>query len=267
VAVPLALEDLDARRLRVLHDRSFIDDPTRLLRLARYAGRLGFAVEPRTQALGEAAADSGALSTVSGSRVGAELRLLAREPDPVGAFEALRELGIDRAIEPSFGLSDAALARRALELLGADGRRDLVVLAVAVRTVPAPALPALLDRLAFEARDRDTVLAAATRSEEVAAALERATRPSEIADALAGAGPEVAALAGALGPADAARQWLARLRHVRLEIDGHDLLAAGVTEGQAVGAGLRAALAAKLDGRAEGREAELAAALEAARGR
>ena len=40
-----ALEDLAARRLRVLHERGFLDDPTRLLRLARYGARLGFAVE------------------------------------------------------------------------------------------------------------------------------------------------------------------------------------------------------------------------------
>src|SRR5919197_840709 len=45
---PGAREDLDERLLRVLHDGSFRDDPTRLLRLARYAARLDFAIEPRT---------------------------------------------------------------------------------------------------------------------------------------------------------------------------------------------------------------------------
>src|SRR3954468_16344314 len=51
VAWPGAPEDLDAGRLRVLHDASFRDDPTRLVRAARYAARLGFAVEPHTDAL------------------------------------------------------------------------------------------------------------------------------------------------------------------------------------------------------------------------
>jgi hypothetical protein len=50
-AVPGALEDLHAGVLRVLHDRSFIDDPTRVWRVARYAARLGFSVEERTRAL------------------------------------------------------------------------------------------------------------------------------------------------------------------------------------------------------------------------
>ncbi len=50
-AAPNALEDLNARRLRVLHEASFEDDPTRLLRLARYNARLDFAIEEHTEEL------------------------------------------------------------------------------------------------------------------------------------------------------------------------------------------------------------------------
>ncbi len=81
---------------------------------------------------------------------------------------------------------------------------------------------------------------------------------------MGGAPAELVALAGALGPEEQAREWLEALRHVRLTIDGGDLIAAGVPQGPAIGRGLRAALAAKLDGRASGREQELAAALAAA---
>jgi tRNA nucleotidyltransferase (CCA-adding enzyme) len=265
-SAPNALEDLDAARLRVLHDRSFIDDPTRLLRLARYASRLGFGIEPRTLELARAAVRSDAVHTVSGSRLGTELRLLAREPDPVAAFQQLRSLGLDAAISEHFGLADPDLAQRALKLLPDDGRRDLVVLALAGRRLQPSALRELLDWLAFEAGDRDVITAAALRADDVAGALTRAERPSEIADALAGAPPELVAVAGALGSADKARRWLERLRHVRLEIDGGDLTSAGVPEGPAVGTGLRAALAAKLDGAATGRDDELEHALRAARG-
>lgn len=263
-AVPGALEDLEARRLRVLHDRSFLDDPTRLLRLARYAGRLSFEVDPNTLELAGAAVAGGALQTVSGARLGAELRLLAREPDPVAALESLWRLGLDSAIHPGFGLADSALARRALELLPADGRPELLVLAAAARGVPAAELAPLLDRLAFEARDRQTIVASARDADVVARALGEARQPSEIAAAVAGGSPELVALAGATGPADAASEWLERLRDVELEIDGNDLIAAGVPSGPRVGRGLRAALAAKLDGHTAGRDGELAVALEAA---
>lgn len=263
---PNALEDLEANLLRVFHDRSFIDDPTRLLRLARYASRLEFAVEEHTLELALAAARSGAVRTVSGPRIGAEIRLAARERDPIAVFQKLRELELDRAIDERFGLTDPEVARRALELLPNDGRRDLVVLGLAARRVPAAELAELLDGLAFDAHDRGAIAAAALRADAVAEALDAATSPSQIAEAVAGASPEVVAIAGALGPVEKARAWLERLRHVQLEIDGGDLVAAGVPEGPAVGVGLRAALAAKLDGALSGREEELDRALRAARG-
>jgi tRNA nucleotidyltransferase (CCA-adding enzyme) len=88
VAVNGGLDDLRAGLLRVLHDASFVDDPTRVWRVARYAARLGFTVEEHTRVLA-AAADP---STVSGDRLGAELRLALREPDPPAALEAVRDL-------------------------------------------------------------------------------------------------------------------------------------------------------------------------------
>jgi tRNA nucleotidyltransferase (CCA-adding enzyme) len=261
---PHGRDDLGARRLRVLHDRSLIDDPTRMLRLARYASRLGFAIEPHTRRLLDEAVAAAALGTVSGARIGAELRLLADEPDPIAALRCLTELRLDRAIHPRFGLDDADLARRALALLPDDGRRDRLTIALAAHDVPADELGALLDRFAFEAADRDAIVATATRAPELARRLERARAPSEIAAAAHTAPPELVAIAGAIGPERQASAWLTRLRKVCLEIDGNDLLSAGVDEGPAIGRGLRAALAAKLDGRASGREAELAEALQAA---
>jgi tRNA nucleotidyltransferase (CCA-adding enzyme) len=265
---PHGLDDLAARRLRVLHDASFLDDPTRLLRLARYAGRLGFAIEPYTAARAEVAAASGALGTVSGPRVGAELRLLAEQGDPLPGFRTLHEVGIDEAIETAFGIPDERmdLAVRARALLPGDGEAPDLVLAVASLGVKGQRLSSMLDRLAFPAARRDRIVAAAHGTPGLLVRLRSASRPSEIAAAVASAPPEAVAIAGAMGAEPPARRWLEELRHIRLEIDGNDLLAAGLVPGPAVGAGLAAACAAKLDGRADGREAELAAALEGAGG-
>ena len=70
-------------------------------------------------------------------------------------------------------------------------------------------------------------------------------------------------LAAAAG-SEPARDWVERARHLRLEIGGDDLLAAGL-RGPAVGRALLAARAALLDGEAPDREAQLAAASGAAR--
>lgn len=259
-----ALSDLGARRLRVLHELSFSDDPTRLLRLARYSARLRFEIEPDTLALARRAVHEGALLTVSGARIGNELRLLASETDPVNALRALAALGIDRAIDPHFGLADPALLARALALLPEAERRDRLALAAALLDAPAADAAALLDRLAFVAGDRDAIVAAATRARALSARLEMAGQPSEIDAAVGGAEPELVALAGALGPTSAAREWLTRLRALALQIGGDDLVAAGVPEGPAVGKGLAAARAALLDGEAPDRTTQLAVALSAA---
>ncbi|HVR05719.1 MAG TPA: hypothetical protein VMS02_06730, partial [Solirubrobacteraceae bacterium] len=118
-AAPHACEDLRAGRLRVLHGRSFEDDPTRLLRLARYRTRLGFAVQEETAGLAEQAVAGGALATVSGARLGAELRLVLAEPDPVVTLAELERRGVLRALHPRLRF-EAAVLRRAVQLLAAD---------------------------------------------------------------------------------------------------------------------------------------------------
>jgi len=240
-SVPGAEEDLAARRLRVLYPRSFADDPTRLLRMARYAGRLGFRVEEETGARARAAVCGGALGTVSGPRIGTEVGLLAREP--VAAWAALRELGADEAITPGFGLRDPDLAARALGRLGADDHPDRVVLALAFAGVENPR--ALARRLGLPAPE--PVVAVRGRSR------------TEVADALRS--PEQAAIAAALGGEEEAGWWLEEGRRLALEITGDDLRAAGVAPGPEMGRALRAVLAAKRDGEVSGRPAELALAL------
>jgi len=279
-SAPHAFEDLEARELRVLHERSFLDDPTRLLRLVRYATRLRFAVEPSTAALADAAVEGGALATVTPTRIGAELRLLLREPSAVEALAwvARWPLGVQLAF-------DASLARRALGLLPrdgraepadgraepvdgrakpADGRADLLLLGSACRAVEPAALAAWLDALGFPARERDIVVRVA-QADGIERRLAGAERPSEIAAVARGVPAEAVALAGALGAEAQACAWLEDLRHVRLDIDGTDLLAAGIPQGAAVGRALAAALDARLDGAAPDRDAQLAVALAAAR--
>ena len=278
---PHAREDLDARRLRVLHDRSFLDDPTRLVRLARYAARLGFDVEPETDRLAAEAVAGGALATVTGSRLGAELRLLLREPQPA-ALLALERHGLGRALLGDAFAPDERVVATAHELGG-----PLAALAAALggpaegssgraegSSGRAEGLPArddrssgrgagpsgrheivhVLDRLAFPAPERDVVARAAGAGPVSAIAdveLWRRFRREP---------PEVAAVAGACGDAAAARRWLEEVRHRRLAIDGNDLVAAGLS-GPAVGEALDRAMVAMLEGRADTREQQLAAAL------
>ncbi len=242
-AFPGALDDLAARRLRVLHERSFVDDPTRVLRLARYAARLEFEVGEETDRLARAAD----FSTVTGSRLGAEVRLALSEPLP-GALLALERYARE-AIHPAFSVDAELIA--ALPPLAALGACLL----------DADGVAAALDALAFGAEERDVVVAAAN-GRALAAALRAAATPAEVAEVARRQPAEALAVAAALGAGEAVRRWSDELRHVRAAIDGNDLLAAGLS-GPAVGAGLRAAWAAAAEG--ADRKAQLEAALAAAR--
>lgn len=272
-----ALEDLAAGRLRVLHEQSFRDDPTRLLRLARYRARLGLDVEERTARLAADALADGALATVSGARVGAELRLALGEANAAAALGELDRMSVLAAIAPDMRFAPALFAG-ARALLPADGRADLLALAGLLVDVDATAEPAaaavtlarLLDSLELSSGERDRVIASVLAARSLPERLADAHRPSRLAALLAGSPPEAVALAGADGGEQAraaAARWLEEVRHVRLAIGGDDLLAAGVPAGPELGARLAAALARKQDGELDqGEHAELAAALEWSRG-
>jgi tRNA nucleotidyltransferase/poly(A) polymerase len=83
------LDDLRAGLLRVLHERSFVDDPTRALRAARYAARFDYTLESTTEKLLRDAD----LSTVSEDRIQGELRRIAAEAEPARALALIVEWG------------------------------------------------------------------------------------------------------------------------------------------------------------------------------
>ncbi len=112
------LDDLERRRLRATTDRSFIDDPLRVLRLARFTVELaGFEAEPRTVALARSAA--GKLGQVASERVREELGILFGAPNAAAGLGLLNELGVYPALwsGDAAAVPSAAGARRRLERL------------------------------------------------------------------------------------------------------------------------------------------------------
>jgi len=254
VAWPGAFEDLADGVLRVLHPGSFADDPTRLLRLVRYASRLEFSVDDDTAELAGAAVAGGALRTVSASRLGAELRLLLREPQPA-ALQWLGAMGLGDVIAGA--IVDGGRVARTVGL--ADGGRvDLAALACCVGAVDAAVLAARLDELEFPAAERDLVVSASRGVADVGAL--RTAPASVVWRTLRGVSLEALAVAG--DPLVLER-W-ASVSGAVLDIDGNDLVAAGLS-GPPVGAGLEAAMVALLDGEAPDRDAQLRVALAEAR--
>jgi tRNA nucleotidyltransferase (CCA-adding enzyme) len=250
--------DLERGVLRVIHDGSFVDDPTRAIRAARYAARFGFDLEDGTEALIRAT-DLGA---VTPERRWGELRRLAEEATGVQGLELLAGWGVvrPRSGGPSSGAGSADGSADA-----ATGEEGSIAEAGAAGSGPfalARAVDALLasSPWAEEADRAEAILAAALGPEagEEALASAHPSRPSEGVALARGHDPIELVLARAAG-ATWLDDWLT-WREVRLEISGADLTAAGL-QGPAVGRALEAALAAKLDGQAPTRADELRAAL------
>jgi tRNA nucleotidyltransferase (CCA-adding enzyme) len=256
--------DLERRLIRTLHPASFVDDPTRLLRAVRYAARLGFVLEEATERQARAAIADGAPATVSGPRIRAELVELLAEDEAPRAVELLSDLGLDRALHPALRADPELVAAAKLGALEVGA--DPVLTALAALCVDGPGeLEAWVDRLGVGAAARAVALRAAHRAPVLSEELRRDLRPSQLHALLAPEPSEALALALGLGaPAGPVLDFVARLSGVRLEIDGGDLLAAGVSESPAIGRALEATLARKLDGEVQGREQELRCALELA---
>ncbi len=252
--------DMESGLVRVLHDDSFIDDATRIFRAVRYEQRLGFAMEPHTEAL--ARRDVRYLGTISGDRVRNEIDLHLREHAPEKGMARLADIG--------------ALAR--VGLPWNDGAWLARKFAQARR---AAAPDALLPEIYLG------LLTYSMSPEEAAAALRHLNFPRATDQALRDVGPVKAMLVELARPAlqtsaavhmlegfqpaalqtcafacddEAARErlrrYLAEWRYVKSALDGHDLARLGVTQGPRMGQLLKSLRNARLDGQVRSREDE-----------
>ncbi len=95
--------DILGKEIRVLHDRSFIDDPTRIFRAFRFASRFGFSIESSTADMMREAIP--VIQRLSGERIRHELDLILREEYPERIISNLSALGIFAQIHDSFRTS------------------------------------------------------------------------------------------------------------------------------------------------------------------
>jgi tRNA nucleotidyltransferase (CCA-adding enzyme) len=102
------LRDLNSRLIRTLHPQSFVDDPTRIFRAFRFAGRLEFRLEAATLRQLQAAMPN--LKLLSGERLRNELELVLSEPGRVGILQALQFFGVFNQIDKQLRFAPKAAA-------------------------------------------------------------------------------------------------------------------------------------------------------------
>jgi tRNA nucleotidyltransferase (CCA-adding enzyme) len=257
-------KDLQNRLIRVLHNLSFVEDATRMLRAVRLEQRLGFSIERRTEELMLAARDL--LGRVSGERLRHELYLALEEAEPAPILERLQQLDILASICPGLRFTQRVAswfqdAPRALpEWAGGALRADFIPHGV----LPAVYLALLTHDLSEE--ERESLLARLCIVTERGRIAREAASLSRLAGDLNAAGISRSAIYRALTPFSLPALfafWLTEdepargrvelfardLRYAKPKLNGHVLKSLGVAPGPAYRNVLAAILDAQLDGR------------------
>lgn len=227
--------DLEARRLRVLHPLSFVEDPTRLLRGVRFERQLGFALAPETERLARAAMATGRFDGLGGERNKVEWHRLFDGPRPDRALARLEGLDALRMLAPGLTAAPGLRARfrwlaRALPP-GAD--RHQVAWAWLLAAGQAP--ESLLGKLNLPGGARKAISAVAPLARRALA--DGTLSGHEAVEGLVGLGAWARVAALGLQPDRASRQALARrlaaYRPLALPVTGETLKRLGLAPGPA----------------------------------
>jgi tRNA nucleotidyltransferase (CCA-adding enzyme) len=274
VSDPFAgLKDLDAGVVRVLHGLSFVDDPTRVLRAARFESRYGFRMDPNTESLARRAVEMDMPDEVSGARIREEILDILAERAPADVLRRLGDLGVLGTVLPT----GADFGHVAAALEAADGALDQL------RQLTSRTSPSRL-RLLFAAlgdgcsthevtrwvrhlhANRPLAERAIELAENSAPALRTLDVAGQVRDSrvyrlLSPFRIETVIALWVRASSNGRKRierFLAELASVRLAVGGEDLIAMGAVPGDVFSAILARALDDRLDGRAVGRKAELA---------
>lgn len=251
------LSDLERKRVRVLHERSLIDDPTRILRALRFARRYGFALAPETAALMQDALPM--LGRITGIRLSHEIDLILQEAEAAKVIQDLQDLGALKRIHPAFRVSRDLEQRLKLLPDGlprwAETAGDDLALRwnLLLADVGASAAAAACRRLDLTGALTRSVDASAKLLANASPLSDARARPSEIARLLDGA-PEVSLLTAwiALSHCAKARENIANYaliwRHLRPGVAGNDLKRMGIPPGPRYKVLLDALRSAWIDG-------------------
>lgn len=263
--------DLERRRIVVLHNLSFIEDPTRILRAIRYENRYGLRMDEHTLNLARACCAMDLVGDLSSARLREELVALLDEPRVDFSLQRMEELGLTPSIHAR--LSAGPTVRAAVR--GADALREAHQLTDEVprwrlrlvwllHDLEPEEIGAWTERMAFRGSDGVVLQRAYVVGQRLLDRVRRGPSEAELCEFAHGEPLEAVLVAMVLDETGSAAARLAGFldvsRHVRLEISGTDLLAMGFSTSPEMGEVLRSVLALKLNGIVASRDDELAAA-------
>ncbi len=275
------LRDLERRHVRILHNLSFVEDPTRIFRAVRFEQRYGFQLESQTEMLARRAVEMEIVGKLTNARVRDELIDIFSEPPPLplAAVERLEDLGALHTLHPDLAVSEAMRERygrlgkrlhEAVELVGGETKMWVPSLAAMLEELPPQEAEKWCRLMRFKRDDSEALIQCLQRVPAALKALSsRGTPPSKVVDFLDPlTGEALAYLYVFAGPhlREKAVSYVRIWKDMETEISGNDLAEMGLKPSRAYGEILAAVKAQKLDGKVKGREQELELAREMVKG-
>lgn len=264
------LQDLERKIVRILHPFSFIEDPTRMVRAARFAGRLGFHLDAKTKEQARRASQMGIFDDLGGVRIKAELKMILESPHRLRALNLLAEQSgnlcyLDSRLEYGDGVRKTI--RRAERLLGRYSVDEpwVVYLGALLSELPPERVSGVLERLMLTNHQKEVIESGLELHRFMPSSIGEMKR-SELYDMMHGRAREALAIAAAAGEVGtdlrrSIKLYLEELADTKLDITGADLIASGFKPGPKIGEALKRVMAERLDGQVSGREQELQVAL------
>lgn len=264
-------KDLEARKVRVLHPKSFIDDPTRIFRAIRFEQRYAFTLEQTTESLLKQALKEDVFQYLSGKRMKEELIQILEEDRPEKNIRRMQELGVLRVIHPKIHLTSSQekildqlvdMMARYEVLTGKKTRRWLIRLSVLFEGLEKEEIENFCNRFTFTREERETLCTTSRKSREIVKKIKiPQMKPSSIYYLLRTYPVEALILAMARGEDELIKKrimlYLTYLRKIELEIDGNDLRKMGYRPSPEFSRILEETKRAKLDGIIKTREEEI----------
>lgn len=247
------VDDLQTGTIRILHDRSFVDDPTRIIRGARFAARLGFEIDPHTRSLISAAIAANMIERTTPIRFLHELWLALEEPAPERVFGLLDELGVLEHVLPGVAwTTDAALLLAGLASLEISSEeRRLLGLGLLVYATPEAERQDLIARYPLSSAEQRIGEDVARIEQAIERLASDALRPSELDRLLHGLDETAFLLAEQVAAPDVQdrlRYYRDVLRPSPPLLTGDDLRAMQIPPGPLYRTLLQGLRAAQLDG-------------------
>ncbi|MFH1360084.1 MAG: hypothetical protein ABIJ41_03495 [Candidatus Omnitrophota bacterium] len=264
-------KDLDEKSIRVLHDQSFKDDPTRILRAVRFEQRLHFKIERHTLDLMKKALSKHADDDVKPPRYFEEFKKILKEDQPVRCLERLHQfkglefLGDNYRMTPSIkkSLKNIEKNRKALKKRFALKQFDLQILYLMAlwHKRSGKSTEKTMSRFHFTREDKKRIL----ESRNVISLSRRLSvkrmRPSDVYRILKPLSYETVAFLTTQTKNPRIQKrifgFLKQDQSVALSVNGEDLKRLGIKEGRMIGDILKKCFDAKLDGKVRSKKQEM----------